>query len=190
MERQRNPCNPRIPPEMEPRRGDGHLVLPIAPSFGLTPLPVFHRPFRARLIGRLLCRGCALTGFTPACGLTPRRGLFGETTMAQTQGFAFPLRAGDFQFAIAPPPACGLTPFQGLPEGRTSLSRIARPGRRRGIHSSCSAGLLVYFFRTPRTDNPLHRLSEPTLISSESSTLQPWSCTASMLALVSSVFVQ
>lgn len=67
---------------------------------------------------------------------------------------------------------------------------IARPGRRWGIHSSCSAGLLVYFFRTPRTDNPKQRLSEKILLSSESVYFMQKRVTANMLALVSSVFVQ
>ena len=67
VERQRNPCNPRIPPEMEPRRGDGHPALLIAPPFGVVLSDHIPPPFQGSVDWVFpLYRGCALTGST-AC---------------------------------------------------------------------------------------------------------------------------
>ena len=68
-----------------------HSPFPRAPLLPrrseLRYLTIFRRPFRARLIGCVHYTGVApLRAPPPACDLTPLRGLFGETTMAQTQG--------------------------------------------------------------------------------------------------------
>ena len=65
----------------------GYGYVPSPRRSGVAHLPVFRRPVRDRLIGCSHCAGVApLRAPPPACDLTPLRGLFGETTMAQTQG--------------------------------------------------------------------------------------------------------